>query len=441
MTKDIYDILGVGIGPFNLGLAALLEPISGVKALFLEQKPEFIWHSGLLIEGSTIQVSFLADLVTMVNPSSRYSYLNYLQEQSRLYHFYILERFQIPRREYNHYCQWVANQLESCQFGQRVEAIYWQKTSEGSYFEVQVRDVSSQEVQTYLARHLVLGVGSVPQVPNCFKEELPSEKIFHSAEFLHKRDRPRTSKSVTVLGSGQSAAEVFYELLVEQETYGYELHWHTRSSSFLPMEYTKLALEHFSPDYIRYFYHLSAEMRSQILQKQTFFYKGISHETITKIYDLLYERTIAGKKPPIQLLPLLEAKEVTPISTPNGTRYQIGYRHQQQGERINHETDCIILATGYNHAIPACISGLKDLIEWDDSGKYKVNLDYQLRLTKAVPNQIFLQNGELHTHGIGAPDLGLGAYRNAVIINTLTGKTIYPVNHSNVFQKFGVAAS
>ncbi|MDI5788726.1 hypothetical protein PO124_10905 [Bacillus licheniformis] len=42
---------------------------------------------------------------------------------------------------------------------------------------------------------------------------------------------------------------------------------------------------------------------------------------------------------------------------------------------------------------------------------------------------IFYSNGELHTHGVGAPDLGLGAYRNSVIINQLAGREVYTVSH------------
>lgn len=440
MSDEIYDILGVGIGPFNLGLAALLSPVSEVNAVFLEQKPEFLWHSGLLIEGATIQVSFLADLVTMADPSSHFSFLNYLRAQSRLYHFYILERFQIPRREYNHYCQWVASQLPSCRFGQRVEAVAWKDSQPEGYFEVQSRDVESNQISTYKTRNLVLGVGSVPQVPQCFQNLLPSDDIFHSAEFLHRRDRCRHAKSITVLGSGQSAAEVFYELLQEQETYGYRLEWHTRSQSFMPMEYSKLALEHFSPDYIQYFYHLSPEKRSQVFSQQSLLYKGISVETIVKIYDLLYERSVAGKHPDIRLLPLVEAKEVAKVKTPAGSRYQIGYRHQQQEERFNHETECVVLATGYHHAIPKCIAGLKDLIQWDTQRRYGMGLDYRLALNQEIPGSIFVQNGELHSHGVGAPDLGLGAYRNSVIINTLMKQTVYPVHSRNVFQQFGVAS-
>ncbi|MBE9125222.1 MULTISPECIES: lysine N(6)-hydroxylase/L-ornithine N(5)-oxygenase family protein [unclassified Coleofasciculus] len=431
MPDEIYELIGVGLGPFNLGLAALLEPISGVNALFLEQKPKFEWHRGLLIEGTTIQVPFLADLVTMASPSSRFSFLSYLQAQSRLYHFYFLEHFHIPRREYNHYCQWVAEQLESCRFGERVEAISWQESL--GYFEVKTQS------STYRCRNLVLGVGSVPKVPPCF-QGLQGEDIFHSAEFLHQRQPLHNSQSITIIGSGQSAAEVFNELLQEQETYGYRLDWHTRSSGFLPMEYSKLGLEHFSPDYIHYFHALPQEKRDRLLSQQHLLYKGISFSTIAQIYDLLYERSVAGNTPEVRLLPLVEVKEVEVLTTPNGKRYRLGYRHLHQDKRFTHETDCIILATGYHHQIPDCIDGIRPLIQWDNQGRYCVNFDYRLALTQDSPNQIFIQNGELHTHGVGAPDLGLGAYRNSVIINTLMGRTIYPVQRRNVFQQFGVAS-
>ena len=45
MTTE-HDVVGVGIGPFNLGLAALLDAVGDVDALFLDAKPQFAWHPG-----------------------------------------------------------------------------------------------------------------------------------------------------------------------------------------------------------------------------------------------------------------------------------------------------------------------------------------------------------------------------------------------------------
>lgn len=54
---DIYDIAGVGVGPFNLSLASLLDPLKHISSIFLEEKPEFSWHPGMMIDWATIQNS------------------------------------------------------------------------------------------------------------------------------------------------------------------------------------------------------------------------------------------------------------------------------------------------------------------------------------------------------------------------------------------------
>src|SRR5258708_15254564 len=54
-SGEPVDLLGVGIGPFNLSLAAIADGVPGLRAIFLEQQPEFRWHPGLMIEGTTLQ--------------------------------------------------------------------------------------------------------------------------------------------------------------------------------------------------------------------------------------------------------------------------------------------------------------------------------------------------------------------------------------------------
>ncbi len=40
-TGKAYDFVGIGLGPFNLGLACLTEPIAELDGVFLESKPDF----------------------------------------------------------------------------------------------------------------------------------------------------------------------------------------------------------------------------------------------------------------------------------------------------------------------------------------------------------------------------------------------------------------
>jgi len=158
MTENGYDLVGIGVGPFNLGLAALIDdaPVD-LDVCFLEQKPAFNWHEGMLIEETTLEVPFLADLVTMVDPSNEYSYLNYLREQNRLYEFYFYEEFFIPRREYNAYCQWVAEQLPSLQFNRRVTDV----TERNGGFAVDAVDPETGERTNYAADDLVMGLSLI----------------------------------------------------------------------------------------------------------------------------------------------------------------------------------------------------------------------------------------------------------------------------------------
>ncbi len=112
VVNTIYDVVGIGFGPANLSLAiALEEENPDSKKLFLESKETFVWHPGMLIDDTNIQISFLKDLVTLRNPRSHYSFLNYLYEKDRLKDFVNLTDFYPSRFEYNDYMTWVSNHL------------------------------------------------------------------------------------------------------------------------------------------------------------------------------------------------------------------------------------------------------------------------------------------------------------------------------------------
>ena len=55
-------------------------------------------------------------------------------------------------------------------------------------------------------------------------------------------------------------------------------------------------------------------------------------------------------------------------------------------------------------------------------------------------SRIHVQNAEEHTHGLTAPDLGMGAMRNSIILRGICGREVYPVETRVAFQQFGVPA-
>ncbi|TMR99884.1 lysine N(6)-hydroxylase/L-ornithine N(5)-oxygenase family protein [Nonomuraea basaltis] len=425
-----YDLVGVGIGPFNLSLAALGDGVPGLRALFLDGKRAFSWHPGLLMEGTVLQVPFLADLVTMADPTSPWSYLNYLRHHDRMFPFFFSERFHIPRREYDHYCRWVAERLPSCRFDAEVTALEWDETA--AAFAVTYRS-SSGAATRVLGRQVVLGVGTQPVVPGPLRPlmtETHAGHVLHSADYRTHRDRLAARPDVTVIGAGQSGAEVVLDLLRAGGPY---VRWLARTPAFAPMEYSKIGLEHFTPDYIEYFRGLPEAERERLVREQWQLYKGVSAETLADIHDELYERTIGGAEPPAALHP---GVEVTAAGA-DADGYTLTCRHGPQEAVFQIRTSAVVSATGYAAARPAFLEPLSDLVDWDGRGRYQVDGSYRVALDPRVSGRLYVQNAELHTHGVGAPDLTLGAWRAATILNAVAGRTLLPVPDRVAWTTFG----
>ncbi|MEC3981112.1 lysine N(6)-hydroxylase/L-ornithine N(5)-oxygenase family protein [Amycolatopsis sp. H20-H5] len=424
-----FDLVGVGVGPFNLSLAALAAPVHGLNVALFDSRAEFRWHPGLLVDGATLQVPFLADLVSLVDPTSPLSFLNYLREKGRLLPFYFAERFHLPRAEYDDYGRWAAERLPSCRFGHEVTGLRWLGVERA--FEV-----SFAAAEPVLAGAVVLGVGSVPSVPEPLKALVAGKQTLalHSADYLTHRPALLAAESVTVIGSGQSGAEVFLDLLRSRSTVD-GLRWLARTPAFAPMEYSKLGLEQFTPDYTAYFHRLPEHVRDSLLPAQWQLYKGIDAETIAAIHDELYRRGIGGTWPSATLSPGVEVVSAT--SDEGGIELTV--RHVQQDRTALVRTAAVVTATGYAETPTGpLLAGLGEAVERDSRGRLVVERDYRLRLGGDVTGPVFVQNAERHTHGPGAPDLGLGAWRAAAILNAVCGRQVYALPARTAFTTFGI---
>lgn len=421
-ATHVHDLIGIGLGPFNLGLAALADPIDELDCLFLEGRDRFDWHPGMMLDEATLQVPFLADLVTMADPTSRFSFLNFLKQTGRIYPFYIRENFLPHRREYNQYCQWVASLLGSVRFGQQVTSV----EHDGETYVV-----TTASGERHRTRRLVLGTGTAPRVPECAAAAVAAEgPALHSSEYLARRDELVSRRSITVVGSGQSAAEVYLDLLTAQPDHDYQLAWLTRSPRFFSMEYTKLTLELTSPEYSAYFQALPAEKRERLLKSQQSLYKGISGDTIDAIHEALYTRSIDAPAE-TTLLSNTEVRGVT--RTEDG--YHLALHHVEQEEDYEMATEALVLATGYRAGIPDFLEPVRDRLRLDEQGRYAASSTFSVDI---ADREIWVQNGEEHTHGFVAPDLGMGAYRSSVILAAILGREPYPVEKRVAFQEFGV---
>ncbi|MFJ9816326.1 lysine N(6)-hydroxylase/L-ornithine N(5)-oxygenase family protein [Streptomyces sp. NPDC101151] len=434
------DLVGIGIGPCNLSLAALAHPLAELDAVFYEQRPDFDWHPGLLIEGATIQVPFLADLVTIADPTSPWSFLNYLRTRERLFPFYFAERFQIQRAEYDSYCRWVSQNLPGVRFRHQVDAVRW--NPERDVFEVDFTQLDAEGEAEALGRtytrNVVLGVGTAPYVPDPLKPlvEAPGVPVLHASDYLDHRAAVLAAEHVTVVGSGQSGAEVFLDLLRHRPAGREKLHWIGRSEAFAPMEYSKLGLEHFTPDYTRYFHALAEPVRDRLIATQWQLHKGIDAGTLAAIHDELYRRTLDGGWPDAVLTPGVHVRTAGRIAT---SKVELHLEHLQQGSRSRLTTDAVVLATGHRERpLDRMLAGLDPYLRRDSSERPRIDEEFRLVLDPSVTGSVYVQNAGLHTHGVGTPDLGLAAWRSATVLNSLTGKEPYPLPTRTAFTTFGL---
>ncbi|GGU85491.1 monooxygenase [Streptomyces albospinus] len=424
-----YDVVGIGLGPFNLGLACLTEPIDGLNGLFLDNKPAFDWHPGMMLDSSHLQVPFMADLVTLADPTSPFSFLNYLKESGRMYSFYIRENFYPLRAEFNDYCRWAAGKLDTIRFGHEVTTVEYDESA-----ELYVVHADHQgERHTFRARRLVLGTGTPPYIPDACRGL--GGDLLHNTDYLDAKPALQAKKSITLVGSGQSAAEIYHDLLQDIDSHGYHLTWATRSPRFFPLEYTKLTLEMTSPEYVDYFHALPPATRDRLHATQKHLYKGIDSELVNDIFDLLYQKNLAG---PVRTRLLTNtALNTARYDAATGT-YTLGLRQEEQGQDFTLDTQGLILATGYRYRVPDFLTPVRDRITWDAQGRYDVARNYSIDTTG---RGIYVQNAELHTHGFVTPDLGMAAYRNSCIIRELLGREYYPVEKAIAFQEFAAPAT
>jgi lysine N6-hydroxylase len=125
-------------------------------------------------------------------------------------------------------------------------------------------------------------------------------------------------------------------------------------------------------------------------------------------------------------------------------RVELSLRHVDQDRKASVVTDAVVCATGYRERdLSGLLGPLADRIERDAAGRLAVDADHRVRLggVDAAGGSLFVQNAERHTHGVGAPDLGLAAWRSARILNTVCGREVYPLPERTAFTTFGLGGT
>ena len=400
----------IGAGPSNLSVAALCYNLKQLEITLFEKSKSVDWHPGLMFPDARIQVSYLKDLVTPVDPTNPYSFLNYLCSTERFYKFVSANYHRITRREFRDYLVWVGNQLPNIKASTEVDQI----THSGQEFEL---FSSGRKLAT--ATDISIGVGQTPSIPDACLS-LSEVYELHSSNFLSKNPTIE-GKEVVIIGSGQSGAEIFLEVATGSFGRPKSIFWITRSERFMPIDETALTNEIFTPRYTEYFWALSSRERKEKNINLRFASDGISPDTMQQIYRCLYRHHLQNDAPfPIKLITEHELMDVRGHAEP----YRLTLRNKQ-GQVSIIPTNKLVLATGYETKFPTCLLPLQDqLVQEGDFPS--VQSDYSLVWKANRKGKIFVSNFARHTHGVADPNLSLMARRSSTIVNSLVGEKVYP---------------
>jgi L-ornithine N5-monooxygenase len=413
-----YDVIGVGFGPSNLALAIALQECATKShlrcaSLFVEKQPHFAWHGGMLLPDSDMQISFLKDLVSLRDPTSPFTFVNYLHKRGRLLDFINCRTFYPSRLEFNDYLRWVAGQFRSVvAYGETIVAVEPVTVGQSvTSLRVHSRRLAGGET-IRLARNLVVAVGGTAYVPSIFEKIADDPRLLHSSRYLNAIEAvglEGKASRVAVIGGGQSATEVTVDLHSRFPAATIDLIF--RGHALKPSDSSPFVNEIFNPDYTDFMFSQPDERREAIVRNfRNTNYAVVDTDLLDQLYRLLYQQRVTGSVG-IKLHPRSEITNVS--AAPDGIDIATVDRFGGRSHRGSY--DAVILATGYDRNAPhAFLEPIRRYIE-DNT----LDRNYRLVTSPVFRPQIHLQGSSETSHGLSDTLLSVLATRSLEIAESL----------------------
>ncbi|QKW23637.1 lysine N(6)-hydroxylase/L-ornithine N(5)-oxygenase family protein [Kitasatospora sp. NA04385] len=419
-------LLGIGFGPSHLSMAALhasRAAAGGAGSVhFLEARASFAWHPDMLLPGARMQVAFLKDLVTPREPTSPFSFVNFLVAHGRLEQFLDLATLNPTRHEFVEYFRWAAARLPGyASYGHRAEAIRPAVAPDGTVTHLEVDHRGPDGTRhTTTADHVSVAPGGSPVVPRGVDPAArESGAVLHNSAFLtgiqpfHRRGRELPHRFL-VVGAGQSAAEAFQYLAAEFPAAAVTLAH--RGFALQPANSSALANAIFAPAAVDLFHGAAPARRRGILAElRTTNYAAVDDTDIDAVAGLLYDQQVRGG----QRLAVRRFTELTACRAA-GPGAAATLRDLLTGEERTEEYDAVVLATGYDFTeARGLLAGLDRYLLRDEDGRLLVDRDYSVRTAPGFAPKVFLHGAAEHTHGLTSTLLSLIAHRAGDILDAV----------------------
>ncbi|MCW2879838.1 MAG: lysine/ornithine N-monooxygenase [Sphaerisporangium sp.] len=427
MTHRDVELLAVGAGPANLALAVAIEELApdvATNSLVIEQADTVSWQPGMLLPDAQSQVSFLKDLVTLRNPRSRFSFVNYLHSVGRLSEFINMGSLWPYRVEISDYFQWVAGSLRNVrlEYARRCTGMEPLRDPDGTLTGWLTR---LDDGSTIGSRYLVVGAGRDSFVPEEFAA-LPERRVIHSTRYLQRiAELPKgLPYRVAVVGGAQSAAEMFDA--VQRDLPGCQPSMVMRSIGLKTYENSKFTNELYFPCAVDDFFAARPEARDQMLREMHVTnYSGLAPETLERLYSQLYLDRLTGKG----RLRIVTMNDVT-AAREDSDEVVLELTDRRTGAVEELRCDLVLLGTGFVRAMPALVQGLADALGLE---RVEVTRDYRLLVDGPATAACYLQGVNEATHGIADSLLSMQAVRAWDIAKDILARRAAPAGAAAPF--------
>ncbi|MHA6160582.1 lysine N(6)-hydroxylase/L-ornithine N(5)-oxygenase family protein [Pseudomonas sichuanensis] len=417
--QQVHDLIGVGFGPSNLALAIALEELAethghALDALFIDKQSDYRWHGNTLATQSELQISFLKDLVSLRNPTSPYSFVNYLHQKQRLADFINLGTFYPCRLEYNDYLRWAAEHFATqAQYGEEVTRIE-PVLDAGKVRQLRVvsRDAQGRE-HARLSRAVVVGSGGTPKVPDSFRAFKDDPRVFHHSTYLSSLATLPCNQGkpmrIAIVGSGQSAAEAFIDL--NDSFPSVKVDMIVRSSALKPADDSPFVNEIFAPDYTDLVFNQDqADRQKLIAEYHNTNYSVVDIDLLERIYGILYRQKVAHQ---YRHAVLCRRQVQAATATAEGIELTLQDLATQQSQ--THRYDAVILATGYERRSHRdLLAPLQGYLQ-----DFNVERDYRALSSAELQAPVYLQGFCETSHGLSDTLLSVLPSRAAEIGESL----------------------
>ncbi|KAH8809021.1 L-lysine 6-monooxygenase (NADPH-requiring)-domain-containing protein [Xylogone sp. PMI_703] len=447
---DEVDLLCVGFGPANIAIGialhdALKNPSNRIslsrtpKVLFLEKNPQFSWHAGMQIPGAKMQISFLKDLATPRDPTSRFTFLNYLKTVGRLNKFINLSTFTPSRVEFEDYLRWCASFFErqGCvRYNNEVISVTnGDRDLDGKVvnFLVTTKNTTGNVI-TRKAKNVVVAAGGRPNMPSVVQG---IKHVYHSSRYMNEikqiQKASRTSQELpefVVIGGGQSAAEIFNDLWDRFPQSKVTLI--VKASNLRPSDDSPFVNEIFDPDRVDGIYECSPAERAVALREdKATNYSVVRIDLLEHLYEKMYIQRLEDPDEQNWRCRILTSRNIDSAhEIVKGDRSNVllklsGTSRDQNSYNEEITANYIFSGTGYlRNAYEDLLKETKDLLPSNSKSErpYPVSRNYRVLYDEHKVHEkagVWLQGCNEATHGLSDSLLSILAIRGGEMVQSI----------------------